>query len=88
MDMIDTQKKEAESVQMMDSQSIQTRGIGPRSIDRKPTLSVWNADGSLYSLRVIQQPERARLCSFKEENETSKSLFSASASGKKRGSPC
>jgi hypothetical protein len=38
----------------------------------------------MYSLRVIQQPERARLCSFKEENETSKSLFCASASGKKK----
>jgi hypothetical protein len=24
-----------------------------------------------WSLSVIQQPERARLCSFKEENETS-----------------
>lgn len=29
----------------------------------------------MYSLRVVQQPERARLCSFKEENETSESLF-------------
>lgn len=27
----------------------------------------------MYSLRVIQQPERARLCSYKEENETSES---------------
>lgn len=25
-------------------------------------------------MRVMQQPERARLCSFKEENETSESL--------------
>lgn len=24
-----------------------------------------------WQLRVVQQPERARLCSFKEENETS-----------------
>lgn len=29
----------------------------------------------MYSLRVVQQPERARLCSFKEENETSESPF-------------
>jgi len=39
----------------------------------------------MYSLRVIQQPERARLCSFKEENETSESLSVLVLVGKKEG---
>lgn len=36
------------------------------------TIGPVGEDG--WQLSVIQQPERARLCSFKEENETSKSL--------------
>jgi hypothetical protein len=73
MDMIDTPKKEVESDQTMGFQPKWTRGIGPRNVNRKST-TLKSADGSMYSLRVIQQPERARLCSFKEENETSESL--------------
>ncbi len=30
-----------------------------------------------YTLKVRQQPERARLCSYKEENDTSEHLFTA-----------
>lgn len=43
-----------------------------RSASRK-SLLMDGADDRMYSLRVVQQPERARLCSFKEENETSES---------------
>lgn len=34
---------------------------------------------SSYTLVVRQQPERARLCSYKEENETSKSQLMPTA---------
>jgi hypothetical protein len=74
MNMTDTLKKEVGSVQTMGLQSSQSRDIGPRSVNRKSYME-GSADYSMYSLRVVQQPERARLCSFKEENETSESYF-------------
>jgi len=75
-------KREAGSGRMMGFQSrpslSRIMGMGmdmdtrQRSASRKPLL-MDGSDDRMYSLRVVQQPERARLCSFKEENETSES---------------
>jgi hypothetical protein len=45
--------------------------LGASSLAPPPPETGMSGGNGLYTLVVRQQPERARLCSFKEENDTS-----------------
>jgi hypothetical protein len=75
--MTDSLKRGAGLALMMGSRIINHPVTRPSGESRESRSLSRASSGQLtirmYSLRVIQQPERARLCSYKEENETSES---------------